>query len=526
MATSTDPLPAERTGSPDVFDAGPEPRTERFHFICDIASGGIGRVELAAKVGGRFRRLFAIKRLQEAYRNDGDFLEMFMEEARVAGLVRHPNVVPVLDVGVDARGPFLAMDYVEGVSAEVLVREQRKRGREMPLQLALSIAIDAAEGLHAAHVTKDAQGHPLRLVHRDVSPQNILVGYDGVSRVTDFGIAKALGRASNTDAGVLKGKLGYMSPEQLRFEEVDQRSDIFALGVVLYELLTCTRLYRSQAGMEGPQRILHEPPPDIGDVRPGLPPELVELVFAMLAKTVEERPATCLEVARRLQEVRAEVVDREGRLELAEYVQELLREQRASREAHITDAVERTGFGRTPTPRAEGSAGAEVPIVVTGEPPTRPVSSARALLLVVAGLAVLAVSAAGLVTVFLTPAMTTAPSTAAGPTAPAAPTATPTESTTPAQAPTSPTPVSTATAAAHTAPIGAPTEDPSASERSRAGRIASPTSVSGDAEAVSETDRSDAARTPIERAREPRVHPSSARQPGTPSPRIWTWSDE
>ena len=365
------------------FEARTDSGTDRFHFICDIASGGIGRVELAAKVGGRFRRLFAIKRLQDAYRNDPEFLEMFMEEARIAGLVRHPNVVAVLDVGVDARGPFLAMDYVEGVSAEHVVREHRKRGVPTPLQLALAIAIEAAEGLHAAHVTKDAQGRALHLIHRDVSPQNILVGYDGVSRVTDFGIAKAIGRATNTDAGVLKGKLGYMSPEQLRFEELDQRSDIFALGVVLYELLTCTRLYRSQQGMEGPQRILREPPPDVGEARAGLAPELVELVFAMLAKEREARPATCLEVARRLEQVRAEVVEREGRLELAEYVQEFFREQRANHDARIADAVERTDFGRTPRSaatqtRAEGSVAPAPP--VTSDPiPTPPARARRSM---------------------------------------------------------------------------------------------------------------------------------------------------
>ena len=135
------------------------------------------------------------------------------------------------------------------------------------MEVVLKIMIHAAEGLHAAHELCAADGTALQLVHRDVSPQNIMVGFDGVSLVTDFGIAKAMGRTSKTSTGVLKGPLGSLAPEQLRFEEPDRRADLFALGVVLFELLTARRLYKSREGTDGPRRILTEPPPDLADVR-------------------------------------------------------------------------------------------------------------------------------------------------------------------------------------------------------------------------------------------------------------------
>ncbi len=350
-------------GSSFVERPSSDAATDRFHYICDIAAGGIGRVELAAKVDGRFRRLFAIKRLKDGYAEDRELLDMFLEEARIAGLVRHPNVVSVLDVGVDARGPFLAMDYVEGVSADALLRRAQRREEPLPVQLCLAVAIDAANGLHAAHETRDERGAPLMLVHRDVSPQNILVGYDGVSRVTDFGIAKALGRSTHTDTGVLKGKLGYMSPEQLRFEALDRRSDVFALGVVLYELLAGKRLYRSVDGAEGPHRILHEPPPDVGDVRPELPPELVECVFSMLAKERDARPSTAREVAHTLERVRAELVEVEGRLDVAELIEGLFGDRRRDDSARVAEAIERTDFGKptgSPGQPATGRAATDV----------------------------------------------------------------------------------------------------------------------------------------------------------------------
>jgi serine/threonine-protein kinase len=264
---------------------------------------------------------------------------MFMDEARLAGLVRHPNAVGVLDVGVDDDGPFLIMDFVEGVSLSRLIADAVGAGREIPMQVAVRICMDAAQGLHAAHEVRAEDGTVLRLVHRDVSPQNILIGFDGTVRVTDFGIAKALGNSSRTSAGVLKGNLGYLAPEQLRFEEPDRRSDFFSLGVTLYELLSGRRLYPNKTGFDGTRRILSEPPPDIGEVRNDVPPELCELLFEMLAKERDSRPSTAVEIASRLEGILAVLIAEEGSVTVSDYMSqhfaEQCQEQRAILAAHL-----------------------------------------------------------------------------------------------------------------------------------------------------------------------------------------------
>jgi hypothetical protein len=297
----------------------------------------MGEVDLAARREGSFERLFAIKRLKPEFLHEPEVRAMFLDEARLAGLVRHPNVVSVVDVGADERGPFLVMEYVEGVPASDLI--EAAGDRPLPMEVCLRIARDAAEGLHAAHELLDAEGRALDLVHRDVSPQNILVGFDGVARVTDFGIAKALGRASRTSTGILKGKLGYMAPEQLRFEEPDRRADLFALGVVLFELLTGRRLYRSVEDMDGPRRILAEPPPDLADYRDDVSPALAELSFELLAKDRGARPDTSRAVARRLEAILADTIGAGGAIETADLLTERFATSRAQRKAQVAEAL-------------------------------------------------------------------------------------------------------------------------------------------------------------------------------------------
>src|SRR5688572_8903729 len=252
--------------------------------ICELDKGGMGRVDLVLRRDGRFERLYAVKRMHAAYRDDPSVFEMFVDEARIAGLVRHPNVVSVLDVGEDDDGPFLVMDYIDGVPASKLISTMAAIEAELPVALCLEVAAQAAEGLHAAHELRGHEGAPLGLVHRDISPQNILVGFDGAVRVTDFGIARAYGRTIRTSTGILKGKMGYMSPEQLAYQHPDRRSDLFSLGIVLYEMLSGERLYRDDDPIETAQRILKDPPPDIGEVREDVPVEVVELLFELLAK--------------------------------------------------------------------------------------------------------------------------------------------------------------------------------------------------------------------------------------------------
>ena len=308
-----------------------------YEDILPIASGGMGRVDLAVRTEGSFQRLYAVKRLHPSL-DDPEFREMFLDEGRLAGLIRHANVVSVLDVGADDSGPYLVMEYVDGVPLSRLLKDTHVRGTKLPLQIACRLLIDVAHGLHAAHELTTLEGDSLRLVHRDVSPQNILIGFDGVARVTDFGVAKPLGLATRnkTATGMLKGKLGYMSPEQLQFLDIDQRSDLFSLGVLLYETVAGSRLYN---GETGPRRILHDPIPDLGDARAGLPPALVELCFRLLAKSPEQRPATALDVAEALEDILANLVNDEGPITIASHLDGQYSDTRVARAEEVKTAI-------------------------------------------------------------------------------------------------------------------------------------------------------------------------------------------
>ncbi|MGE3633334.1 MAG: protein kinase [Sandaracinaceae bacterium] len=319
-----------------------------FRRLCVIAEGGMGEVELVAREEGRFRRLYAVKRLRESLRNEPELRSMFLEEARIAGLVRHANVVSVLDVGEDHRGPFLVMDYIDGISVADLIIACSAAGIDLPLQIGLQIAIQAARGLHAAHELTEPSGRRLGIVHRDVSPQNLLIGLDGITRVSDFGIAKALGATHHTATGIVKGKLGYVSPEQLKFEEPDRRSDIFSLGIVLFELLTGRRLYKSSDGHDGPRRILGEAPPDLGDYRADAPPALVELTFSMLAKRPDQRPATAKRVADALEAIWLEETQQHGAMDVGHYITEAFASLLADRRDQLERAIAAEHTAYTP----------------------------------------------------------------------------------------------------------------------------------------------------------------------------------
>lgn len=306
--------------------------------LYQIASGGLGVVDLVMRRDAAFERLYAMKRLHPQYLEDATIRAMFLEEARIAGLLQHPNVVAVHDFGEDSYGPFLVMDYIEGVSLSTAMT-QLTEGEMFPVQLCIKLAIQVARGLHAAHELTSHDGQRLVLVHRDVSPQNILIGFDGVVKIIDFGIAKILGVDTLTSTGVLKGKLGYMSPEQLRYEAIDRRSDLFALGVVLFEMLGSERLYDPRSSSNTPHRILNESPPDISDLRRDVPPSLVQLLFDLLAKNREDRPADALVVARRLEAIAEEIGEDEEPLELETFLDESYSPLRATLRERVRKAV-------------------------------------------------------------------------------------------------------------------------------------------------------------------------------------------
>lgn len=222
-----------------------------------FASGGMGTVHLGRIVGaGGFARVVAIKRLFQGVAGDRAFREMLLEEARLVSRIRHPNVVAALDVVEVERDVYIVMEYVHGPSLAHLLARARETNEPIPVAIGIGIIEAVLLGLHAAHEARGEDGTPLGVVHRDVSPQNILVGADGVPRLIDFGIAKAATRIQSTDPGVIKGKMGYMAPEQFVYQPVSRQTDVYACSVVLWEALTNRRLF------EGRSKQLNDGSPD------------------------------------------------------------------------------------------------------------------------------------------------------------------------------------------------------------------------------------------------------------------------
>ncbi|MDH3728576.1 MAG: serine/threonine protein kinase, partial [Myxococcales bacterium] len=221
----------------------------RYEILTQLASGGMASVYVARAQGvAGFERLVAIKVLHPHLAYEQEFISMFLDEARLAARIRHMNVVPTLDVSDSpGDGYFLVMEYIEGNHLGALLGRAAKKGERLPQPFVCRVLVDALQGLAAAHRLTDENGTHLQLVHRDVSPHNILVGTDGIARLTDFGVAKADVRMASTRAGQFKGKLSYMAPEQAASNETDQRSDLFSVGVILWESLTGRRLFKGDS---------------------------------------------------------------------------------------------------------------------------------------------------------------------------------------------------------------------------------------------------------------------------------------
>ena len=251
-------------------------------------------------VGG-FQREVAIKLTHPHLRSNPDFAADLIEEAKLAVRIRHPNVVPIVDVGEDAEGVFLVMDYVEGDSLSGLLRRGIEAGEPLPLGIGMRILIDALAGLHAAHELLDDSGRPLGIVHRDFTPQNLLIGIDGVARLADFGIARAAGRVGQTRVGTVKGKITYMAPEQARSRTLDRRCDVWAAGVVAWELLAGRRLHENVESEVGLMyKIVSEPPPRLRTVVPQVSQQFDHAVASALMLEADERTPSAAMLARDL----------------------------------------------------------------------------------------------------------------------------------------------------------------------------------------------------------------------------------
>ena len=305
---------------------GDAKRLDRFELVAELASGGMATVYLARLSGvGGFQRFVAIKRLHPHLARDAEFIEMFLDEARLAARIHHPNVVPILEIGTSEDGYYLVMEYVEGDTLGRLLARAAQGASRIPTAIGVRIVLDALAGLHAAHELKDDDGAPLALVHRDVSPQNVLVGIDGSARIADFGVARATSRLSTTRTGQLKGKLAYMAPEQAKSaKDIDRRADIFAMGTVLWELFACKRLFKGDGEAETLNRVLHDPIPPVRSVFPALPAALDMVVCRALDRDRDRRYATAAEFADALERA-ARVVGAFGaHREVAAYIEEVI----------------------------------------------------------------------------------------------------------------------------------------------------------------------------------------------------------
>jgi serine/threonine protein kinase len=350
------------TDAPDVVG--------RYALYEEIAAGGMARVHLGRLIGpAGFSRTVAVKRLHSHIARDPDFVTMFLDEARIAARIRHPNVVATLDVVTTGDEVFLVMEYVEGEALSRLEKVAFRRGPIAP-PIVVAILAGVLRGLHAAHEARDERGEPLQIVHRDLTPHNILVGTDGLARVLDFGVAKAAGKSHQTRTGELKGKVPYMSPEQIR-GSVTRKTDVYAASVVAWEALTGKRLFKGDHDVEVMARVLDANISPPSSVVPSLPSSLDEIVLRGLATDPEARFATAEEMATALEQCMTPATSKE----VGAWVESLagsLLSQRAELVARIesssprdkdVDKMTLLGPIRRPTASAASAPAVQVPEV-------------------------------------------------------------------------------------------------------------------------------------------------------------------
>ena len=299
-------------------------------------------VHLARLEGARgIERWVAVKVIHPHLADDRRFVEMFLDEARVVSRIAHSNVCAMLEYGEEAGVPFLVMEYLHGVSMSAVLKAATGSGAGMKPAMAARVIAETARGLHAAHELRGANGEPLHVVHRDVSPQNIHVGYDGAVKVMDFGIASSRGRLSTTTTGELKGKFSYMAPEQLRSEPIDRRTDVWALGVVLWEALTGQRLFRADSEGATAVNVLTRPVEAPSNIRPELPLVLDEIVDRAVCRDIDQRYASAAELAHALERFLHDLGEPFGAPQIAGWMADQFEEDQKERELLLESTSKR-----------------------------------------------------------------------------------------------------------------------------------------------------------------------------------------
>ena len=356
-----------------------------YDLVAEIACGGMATVYLARRVGvGGFQRLVALKTLHPHLAKQQSFVDMFLDEARLAANIHHPNVVSIEEIGVGDSGYYLVMDYIKGGTLAQLMSEE---GPELTPAMLIHIMLDALNGLHGAHEARTEGGLILGLVHRDVSPQNVLVGIDGISRIADFGVARAAKRLTETAVGQLKGKIAYMSPEQALAQEVDRRADVFSAGIVLWEGLTRQRLFKGEHDAATLGQVLSYEIPDVSSVNPEIPLAISEVCMKALVRQPDARFQTCLEFWKALSQAqRATELETDAQA-VGDYVTAQLATQILERDQAVRNWMAASGVSEiSADPGTEnGDAGRELPTrrpksrdPDAGRPPPIRISETRA----------------------------------------------------------------------------------------------------------------------------------------------------
>ncbi len=372
-------------------------RLGRYEVLSQLASGGMAGVYVARARGvAGFERLVAVKVLHPHLAYEEEFISMFLDEARLAARIRHPNVVPTLDISdTDGDGFFLVMEYIEGDHLGGLLTEAARQQERLPVPVVIRIVLDALAGLGAAHELADENGERQNLVHRDVSPHNVMVGADGISRLTDFGVAKAEKRLSSTRAGQFKGKLSYMSPEQASTGYADQRSDLFSMGILLWESLTGRRLFRAENNAATLNKILSEPVPSPSELWADLEP-FDGVLKKALARDADDRFASAEAFGAALEAVGRSIGPIATPRIVAEEVSKRLGEKIAAQKARIQQSIETLGRAdlsepAIPLPR-DGSASIRHPALsqelLSGQTPLTEPNQARSRLVWLLGAAI------------------------------------------------------------------------------------------------------------------------------------------
>jgi serine/threonine-protein kinase len=335
---------------PTVGEAPPMQRRklDRYELIAEIASGGMGTVLLARLEGaGGFQRFFAIKMMHPHLVEDAQFVHMLLDEARVAARIHHPNVVATVDVCESPLGYYLVMDYVEGFTLTDVLADLRFAPREK-MRIVNRVLLDAMAGLDAAHNLAGDDGVGVGIVHRDVSPQNVLVGVDGVARLTDFGIALAASRITSSRPGLIKGKPAYMAPEQARGKQLDRRADLFPLGVILWESLTNARLFEADSDAAAVLQVIQAEIPPPSSLNADVPAALDAVCMRALERDVDRRYASARAMSEDLERAASSAGLLASSLEVGDAVREVFASEIAHRRAAIRKHLGALGPGTLP----------------------------------------------------------------------------------------------------------------------------------------------------------------------------------